>query len=375
MVHDAVEHDGRPCLVMEYFEARSLGAVVDSDGVLSQEAAARVGSQVASALAAAHADGIVHRDIKPANVLIAADGTAKIADFGISRALGDGTMTGSEILVGTPAYLAPEVASGEQAGFSSDVFSLGATLYAALEGAPPFGVDDNTIALLQRVAHREITPPRQSGPLIDLVLWMLRRNPGERPTMREVHEVLAAIVDGRPAATPVPEPPSHNPTLVLPAAPRPSRRVVVFGLAAALLLVAGIVIGVVITDESPMVPAANLEPSQPPVTTTTTPPAPLCEARYDVTGSWPGGYQVNVTVLNNNLPRLTGWTVSWALPDGHSINNHWNGELSVQGSRVIVKNEPYNATLARDQPVTFGLVANAPTGDPDARPTLTCQSP
>jgi serine/threonine protein kinase len=377
MVHDAVEHDGRPCLIMEYFEARSLGAVVMADGVLSQEAAANVGSQIASALAAAHADGIVHRDVKPANVLIAADGTAKLVDFGISRALGDGTMTGSEILVGTPAYLAPEVASGEQAGFSSDVFSLGATLYTALEGAPPFGLDNNAIALLHRVAHREIAPPRQSGPLVDAVLWMMRRNPGERPTMDEVNEVLAAIADGRPAKIPSSELPPHTPTLVLPAR-RVPRRAIAGGIAAALLLTAGVVIGVLLADRPGTVNAANTEPSrQPPVSTTTTTTASglPCEARYNVTTAWPGGYQVIVTVLSNDRPRLAGWTVSWALPAGHSINNLWGGEFRLDGDEVTVRNESWNAAVARDEPVTFGLNVNAPTDASDSSPAVTCQSP
>ena len=110
-------------------------------GPLQVHEAAQVGAEVASALSAAHGLGIVHRDVKPSNILIADDGSALISDFGISRALGDVTLTATGLVHGTPAYLSPEVARGEQANFASDVFSLGATLYAALEGAPPFGTD------------------------------------------------------------------------------------------------------------------------------------------------------------------------------------------------------------------------------------------
>ncbi|HEY7594126.1 MAG TPA: serine/threonine-protein kinase, partial [Actinophytocola sp.] len=144
-VHDVVEHDGRPCLVMEYLKSESLGALITARGHLPPDEVAAIGVQVAGALAEAHAAGIVHRDVKPDNVLITATGTAKITDFGVSRAAGDATVTATGFMAGTPAYLAPEVALGQDADTRSDVFSLGATLYAALEGLPPFGVDENAI--------------------------------------------------------------------------------------------------------------------------------------------------------------------------------------------------------------------------------------
>ena len=369
MVHDVAEHDGKPCLIMEYFPAQSLA----QRGVLPPDEVARVGSQLADALTAAHADGIVHRDVKPGNVLISSDGTTKIADFGISRVLGDGTLTGGEIMVGTPAYLAPEVAAGEQAGFSSDVFSLGATLYAALEGEPPFGLDDNPIAQLRRVAQGEIIPPRQAGPVVDVVLWMLRLRPGERPTMHEAHEALAAVADGRPVWTPQPEPCPLNPTLVLPAR-KPSRRAIGVGIGALLLITAGIVIGTLLVDRPATVVAANTQSTQPTPPTTTPADNPGCAARYEVTNSWPGGYQVTVTVLNNELPALTGWEVRWALPAGHSINSLWNGTLAQDGPSVTVTNANWNAVVAANDSTTFGLTANEPNGDGPARPTLTCRS-
>jgi eukaryotic-like serine/threonine-protein kinase len=214
-VYDVVEHQGQPCLIMEYLASRSLATVLSTQGVLPPAKVASIGSQIAAALAAAHQAGIVHRDIKPGNVLLADDGTVKITDFGISHAVGDVTVTATGMLAGTPAYLAPEVARGNSAGFSSDVFSLGATLYTALEGTPPFGLNNNAIALLHQVASGEITPPRQSGPLTPVLLGLLQPDPDQRPTMDQAHDGLATLVasPAGPAAGPsasAPSPPRHD---------------------------------------------------------------------------------------------------------------------------------------------------------------------
>ncbi|MCP2260154.1 hypothetical protein LX15_003867, partial [Streptoalloteichus tenebrarius] len=197
-VFDVVEEDGAPCLVMEYLASRSLAAVMAERGTLPPAEAARIGAQVAAALSAAHAAGIVHRDIKPGNILLAEDGTVKITDFGISRATGDVTVTKTGMLAGTPAYLAPEVARGRDIGPPSDVFSLGSTLYAAVEGEPPFGLNENTLALLHAVAAGKVNPPSQAGPLTALLMRLLRSEPDERPTMAQAREALAAVAAGKP---------------------------------------------------------------------------------------------------------------------------------------------------------------------------------
>ena len=185
-VFDVVEHEGQPCLVMQYFPSHSLAELTAVEPGPSATDVARIGSDVASALAAAHELGIVHRDVKPANVLVAADGTAKISDFGIAHALGDVSLTSTGLVTGTPAYLAPEVAQGEESTPASDVFSLGSTLYTVLEGRPPFGTHENSMALLHRVASGEVEPPRRSGALTDLLVRMLAPRPEDRPTMAEV---------------------------------------------------------------------------------------------------------------------------------------------------------------------------------------------
>jgi serine/threonine protein kinase len=218
VVYDVVENEGQPCLVMEYLPSKSLATVLSLQGVLPAAEVARIGCQIATALAAAHKAGIVHRDIKPGNVLLADDGTVKITDFGISHAVGDVTVTATGILAGTPAYLAPEVAQGHIAGFPSDVFSLGSTLYTALEGTPPFGLDNNAIALLHHVASGEIIPPRQSGPLTALLMRLLQRSPEQRPTMQQVQDALSTLAaglaeSGGARSVPAPPPPGNSPTL------------------------------------------------------------------------------------------------------------------------------------------------------------------
>ncbi len=192
-VFDASIEGDEPWLVMEYLPSRSLAAMLGEHGPLEPRLVARIGRQVADALDAAQEAGIVHRDVKPGNVLIGADGTVKITDFGISRATGDLTLTRTGMLAGTPAYLAPEVARGEDSTFASDVFSLGATLYAAVEGMPPFGSDDNALALLHAVAAGAVHPPVQAGPLTALLMRLLRDDPRQRPTAAEARRELGRI--------------------------------------------------------------------------------------------------------------------------------------------------------------------------------------
>jgi hypothetical protein len=198
-VFDVVDDDGRPSLIMQFVPSRTLSEILAASGPLPAHEAARMGAQVASALSAAHELGIVHRDVKPGNVLVAEDGTAHISDFGISRALDDITMTTTGMVHGTPAYLSPEVARGEEATFASDLFGLGATLYAALEGSPPFGTDTNSIALLHRVAAGDFEPPRRSGPLTPLLLQLLSSDPAARPPMHTAETMLLELASSPPA--------------------------------------------------------------------------------------------------------------------------------------------------------------------------------
>jgi serine/threonine protein kinase len=219
-VFDVVEHEGQPCLVLQFLPSIPLSAVLAEAGPLAVHETALMGAQVASALAAAHRLGIVHRDVKPGNVLIADDGAALISDFGISHAMGDATLTSTGLVHGTPAYLAPEVARGEDSGFAADVFSLGSTLYAALEGTPPFGTDPNSIALLHRVATADFPPTERAGALTPALTAMLQADPSARPTMSEVASWLAAVAAAVATAGPSPgQVDGESPTVALPGSP------------------------------------------------------------------------------------------------------------------------------------------------------------
>jgi serine/threonine protein kinase len=169
--------------------------VIEEQGTLTLQDVTRIGSEVAAALGVAHQAGIVHRDVKPGNVLIGEDGSARLTDFGISHAFGDVSLTSSGMVTGTPAYLAPEVARGAKSSFASDVFSLGATLYTALEGTTPVDVDDddNPMAVLHRVASGQIRPPRRGTPLEPLLVQMLAVDPQRRPSVTEVAAQLARL--------------------------------------------------------------------------------------------------------------------------------------------------------------------------------------
>ncbi|KFZ80985.1 serine/threonine protein kinase [Amycolatopsis sp. MJM2582] len=356
-VYDVVEQDGTPFLVMEYLPSRPLTDLLADDGPLPAGRVAELGARIASALAAAHEDGILHRDVTPNNILITGDGQAKIADFGLSHATGEGTMTGGGLVVGTPAYLSPEVADGEEPGYPSDVFSLGSTLYTVLEGAPPFGTDANQIALLKRVARGEIVAPRTTGPLTDVLLRMLRRDPAERPDMAEAERMLTAVADGRPAIL--------AGTKRLPAPTRRSR--LPLAIAGGVVVAGGVLAGILLFDDGAPDAVAPVAAPSPPAA------KPVCEARYEIANRWPGGSEIRVSVRNAQDTRLTGWEVSWTLPPGTRIANLWNGSLAQDGDRARVSEVDWNAVLPAGGTTTFGFIATTEDDGGDT-PVAVCRS-
>jgi hypothetical protein len=180
-------------LVMEYFPSTSLAADL---GSRSPKVVAAIGAQVADALIAAHAADVVHRDITPGNVLVGADGMVKVTDFGIS-AWRASTVTSSGKISGTAAYVSPEVANGEGAKAPSDVFSLGATLFAVVEGAPPFGTGDPDV-IVARVREDRGTPATQAGPLEPVLAALMRRGREDRPSAAQAKDMLDAVAAGQP---------------------------------------------------------------------------------------------------------------------------------------------------------------------------------
>ena len=196
-IYDVVEDGGRPWIVMELVPARSLRDIVAEDGPLTPQRAAEVGRQVLAALGAAHSLGIMHRDVKPGNVLIDAGGRAVLADFGIARTQDSPTLTTSGVLVGSPSYIAPERARGERGGPESDLWSLGATLYAAVEGRPPYD-RNGALATLTAVVTEEPDAPRRCGVLWPVISGLLARDPARRIGPAEAGEMLRQVAGNGP---------------------------------------------------------------------------------------------------------------------------------------------------------------------------------
>jgi eukaryotic-like serine/threonine-protein kinase len=194
-VFDVVEESDHIWLVMEHVPGRSLSEIIQQDGPLDPASVADIGAQVASGLAAAHAAGTMHRDVKPGNVLVREDGVAKISDFGIARRTGDPALTQSGFLTGTPSYFSPELARGADPGPATDVWALGATLYAAVEGHPPYQQRTNPVAVLHEISSADPAPARRAEFLEPALLRMMDRDPDSRWPMDDAAHVLRKIAD------------------------------------------------------------------------------------------------------------------------------------------------------------------------------------
>ena len=180
-VFDVVEEDGSAWIVMELVHARSLDQVVAEDGPLRPAEAAGVGQRLLSALASAHAAGVLHRDVKPSNVLITPDGGAVLTDFGIATFADDPGLTQAGMVVGTPGFTAPERVRGEPATPASDLWSLGATLYAAVEGRGPFDRPGGSAVVTAGVMNEDAPRSPSAGPLGPVIEALLRADPRARP--------------------------------------------------------------------------------------------------------------------------------------------------------------------------------------------------
>ncbi|MFD8499136.1 serine/threonine-protein kinase [Amycolatopsis sp. NPDC059657] len=200
ILHDIASENGDPFVVMELLPSRSLSELLRDHGPLSVEQAAAVGSAVAAALQAAHAAGITHRDVKPGNVLIAEDGRIKLTDFGIARNVSESTMTKTGIMLGSPAYIAPEVASGGPVTGGADLWGLGATLFAAVEGNPPYDADGDPLETVGKVVNGDVPKP-SDGPLAEIITALMDKEPTARLSLREVRQRLHPLQPKSPHDT------------------------------------------------------------------------------------------------------------------------------------------------------------------------------
>jgi predicted Ser/Thr protein kinase len=198
-VFDVFEADGHPWIVLEHVRSRSLQEVLDAEGPLEPRRVAEIGLAVLAALRAAHRAGVRHRDVKPSNVLLAGDGRVVLTDFGIATIEDDGNTTSSELLLGSPQFMAPERALRGESGPASDLWSLGATLYAAVEGRPPYQ-RPSAVGTLMALAAEEPEPPHRSGTLRPALDGLLRKDPAERIDAEEARRRLLGAAE--PVALP-----------------------------------------------------------------------------------------------------------------------------------------------------------------------------
>lgn len=194
-VFDVLRTDGDPWIVMEYVPSRSLQDVLASDGPVSATRAAEIGLGVLGALNSAHRAGVMHRDVKPGNVLLGDDGRVVLTDFGLATVPGDPNVTRTGLVLGSPAYIAPERARDGTAGPEGDLWSLGATLYAAVEGQSPFA-RPSAIATLAALATEPPPVSRRAGPMKAVLAGLLRKDPAQRITA-DVAERLLRRASGR----------------------------------------------------------------------------------------------------------------------------------------------------------------------------------
>ncbi|WP_243658670.1 serine/threonine-protein kinase [Tamaricihabitans halophyticus] len=198
-VYDVAMAGAEPFVVMELLPSRSLAALLRTHGALTVPQTAAVGEAVAAALEAAHHSGITHRDVKPGNVLIAEAATnysqapIKLTDFGIARNMAEVSMTASGVMLGSPAYIAPEVAAGDPVSPAADLWGLGATLFAAAEGRAPYGTDDDPLQTVLSVVHGEVPTP-SPGPFAAIIRGLMVKAPDERMSLLEVRRTLHSLL-------------------------------------------------------------------------------------------------------------------------------------------------------------------------------------
>jgi hypothetical protein len=219
-VYDVAEEDGRPWIVMELVPSQSLDQVLVVEGRLPPARAGRIGQQLLSALAAAHSAGVLHRDVKPSNVLIASNKTgegwderAVLTDFGIAQFEGDPRLTQTGMVMGSPGFTAPERIRGSDASPASDLWSLGATIYAAVEGRGPYEQRGGAITTMSAIINEDAPIAPHAGRLAPVIAALLRRDPSTRPSASAAARLFAQALPHLADVTEEPPAMSHPPTV------------------------------------------------------------------------------------------------------------------------------------------------------------------
>lgn len=200
-IFDVVEDEGTSYIVMELIDAPTLADLVKRNGPLPPVQAAVIGLDVLAALEKAHGAGIVHRDVKPGNIMVPPDGRAKLGDFGIASIKGDPKITTTGMIMGSPSFMAPEQATGAPLGPEVDLWSLGASLYYAVEGRPPFD-RGQAIPTLTAVVHDEVQPTARAGALGPVLYSVMAKVPADRPSHEAVREMLNGVVSATDGDSP-----------------------------------------------------------------------------------------------------------------------------------------------------------------------------
>ncbi|MFI6905261.1 serine/threonine-protein kinase [Nonomuraea sp. NPDC050394] len=335
-IYDVVEEDGRPWIIMEMLRARSIEEIVATTGALPIPQAAEVGRQVLSALRAAHELGILHRDVKPSNILLDDDGRAVLTDFGIATAEGDSSLTSTGMVTGSPSFLAPERVRAAEAGPASDLWSLGATLFAALTGRSPFERGE-PMATLTALLNEEPDYRRIPPAMHPVLRGLLRKEPHERLGPEEAEQLLAGLAAGRTVES---------------AEKVGSRKLLVAAVAAVVLVIGGGVgaYSILSADAEPTPRLAQRAASSPmPSVSTPTPSHTLSPTPTPTPTRTRPPMRVWTSPDGWSISRPTGWrgargdgSATWTRPDRR-------GHLAVEA--VFSKTDPHQ--LLRDSEEMF----------------------
>ncbi|MFS8101091.1 serine/threonine protein kinase [Lentzea alba] len=269
-IHDVITDNGVTYIVMELVEAPTLTDLMARRTFTEDEVAA-IGLQTLNALEAAHAAGIVHRDVKPSNIMVAADGTVKLTDFGIARVMDDPGLTATGGIMGSPGYMAPELFAGQPPSPASDLWALGATMFHAIEGHSPFQ-RETTAATMHAIMYEEPVIRRARGPLATVIMGLLHQNPAQRLTAAQMRAQLGSPSERTVVIEPVTTYVTPQPTRDDFEEPKRRRTGLIASAAIAAVAVIGLVTFLVVRpSDQPVTPAAQQGAAA--TTTTTTSPS------------------------------------------------------------------------------------------------------